>query len=135
MQPSPAPQIDGLSLVMPAPGRNLPPAAFTARGVFDVEQRAVFANSWIHVGDQRDVPPPGDYTTAMIGKTPVLIVRDRKDGVLRGFLNACRHRGAQLLEGKGTCDKQIKCPYHAWSYGLDGALLGVPYREEFTDCD
>jgi phenylpropionate dioxygenase-like ring-hydroxylating dioxygenase large terminal subunit len=59
------------------------------------------------------------------------VLRDRATGELRGFLNACRHRGAQLLDGKGTCDKQIKCPYHAWSYGLDGALLGVPYRDEF----
>jgi phenylpropionate dioxygenase-like ring-hydroxylating dioxygenase large terminal subunit len=134
MQPNPAPQIDGLSLVMPAPGRNLPPAAFTARGVFDVEQRAIFAKSWVHVGDHRDLPAPGDYTTAMIGRSPILVVRDRA-GTLRGFLNACRHRGAQLLDGKGTCEKQIKCPYHAWSYGLDGALLGVPYREEFTDCN
>jgi choline monooxygenase len=62
----------------------------------------------------------------------VVVLRDRDTGELRGFLNACRHRGAQLLDGKGTCDKQIKCPYHAWSYGLDGALLGVPYRGEFA---
>ena len=61
-------------------------------------------------------------------------MRDRKSNELRGFLNACRHRGAQLLDGKGTCDKQIKCPYHAWSYGLDGSLLGVPYKQEFS-CD
>jgi nitrite reductase/ring-hydroxylating ferredoxin subunit len=82
----------------------------------------------------RDVPNPGDYVTGKIGRTPVLITRDRKTSELRGFLNACRHRGAQLLEGKGACDKQIKCPYHAWSYGLDGALLGIPHRDEI-DCD
>ncbi len=134
MHPGPAPVIDGLPLVVPAPGRNLPPAAFTSRAVFDVEQRAIFARSWVHVGDVRDVPNRGDYLTATVGRTPILVVRDRNDGQLRGFLNACRHRGAQLLDGKGTCDKQIKCPYHAWSYGLDGKLLGVPYRDEF-DCD
>src|SRR5688572_18698019 len=127
--------IDNLVLAVPAPGRNLPPAAFTSRTVFDIEQRAVFAKSWVHVGDIRDVATPGDYMTGMIGRTPIVVVRDRKDGQLRGFLNACRHRGAQLLDGKGTCDKQIKCPYHAWSYGLDGALLGVPYREEFECLD
>jgi phenylpropionate dioxygenase-like ring-hydroxylating dioxygenase large terminal subunit len=127
----PAPMIDGVELVPPAPGRNLPPRAFTSRAVFDLEQRAIFARSWIHVADVGDLPNPGDYATAMIGATPVVIVRDRKTSELRGFLNACRHRGAQLLEGKGACDKQIKCPYHAWSYGLDGKLLGVPYREEF----
>jgi len=133
MQPSPAPGDLLLALAVPAPGRNLAPEAFTSRAVFEVEQRAIFAKSWVHVGDLRDVPAPGDYLTSTIGRTPILVVRGR-DGELRGFLNACRHRGAQLLDGKGTCDKQIKCPYHAWSYGLDGKLLGVPYRDEF-ECD
>jgi choline monooxygenase len=56
------------------------------------------------------------------------------DGELRGFLNACRHRGATVAEGRGNCGRQLRCPYHAWSYGLDGRLIGVPSREEFT-CD
>lgn len=128
------PIIDSVELVPPAPGVNLAPRAFTSRDLFDIEQRAIFARSWVHVADLIDIPNPGDYTTGMIGHTPVIVLRDRKTGALHGFLNACRHRGAQLLEGKGACDKQIKCPYHAWSYGLDGALLGVPYREEI-DCD
>lgn len=132
MQPGPVgPVLDGLALAVPAPGRNLPPAAFTSRAVFEVEQRAIFAKSWIHVGDVRDVPAPGSYMTAQLGRSPIIVLRDRA-GELRGFLNACRHRGAQLLEGSGSCEKQIKCPYHAWSYGLDGKLLGVPYREEFA---
>jgi phenylpropionate dioxygenase-like ring-hydroxylating dioxygenase large terminal subunit len=126
--------IDGMDLVPPEPGRNLPPRAFTSAVLFEREQRAVFAKSWVHVADVIDLPEPGSYVAATIGRTPVLILRDRKTGELRGFLNACRHRGAQLLEGKGTCEKQIKCPYHAWSYGTDGKLLGVPYREEFN-CD
>lgn len=126
--------VDGLLLDEPAPGHNLPPRAFTSRAIYELEQRAIFAKSWVHVADVRDVANPGDFATGMIGATPVLLVRDRKTGELRGFLNACRHRGAQLLEGKGACEKQIKCPYHAWSYGLDGALLGVPYRDEFP-CD
>ncbi|MBX3160835.1 MAG: aromatic ring-hydroxylating dioxygenase subunit alpha [Deltaproteobacteria bacterium] len=125
------PAIDGVELAVPAPGRNLPPRAFTSPAVFDAEQRAIFARSWVHVADLVDLPSPGSYVAAKIGRTPVLVLRDRKTGELRAFLNACRHRGAQLLDGKGTCDKQIKCPYHAWSYGHDGALVGVPYREEF----
>jgi len=132
MQPS-SPLVDGVPLFVPAPGRNLPPGAFTSRTIFDLEQRAIFAKSWVHVCDLRDVAKPGDYTATTIGRTPIIVLRDRA-GELRGFLNACRHRGAQLLEGKGACDKQIKCPYHAWSYGLDGKLLGVPYRDEL-DCE
>jgi phenylpropionate dioxygenase-like ring-hydroxylating dioxygenase large terminal subunit len=128
------PIVDGIELTPPAPGYNLAPRAFTSREIFELEQRAIFGRAWVHVADLADVPAAGDYTTATIGRTPVLIVRDRKTGELRGFLNACRHRGAQLLEGRGTCDKQIKCPYHAWSYGLDGTLLGIPYREEIA-CD
>lgn len=124
-------EIDGIAIEAPSPGKNLPPRVFTSREVFEAEQRAIFARSWVHVCDVRDVPEPGAYATGTIGRTPVLVLRDRASGELRGFLNACRHRGAQLLDGKGTCDKQIKCPYHAWSYDLDGALLGVPYRSEF----
>ena len=70
MQPSPSPTIDNLVLAVPAPGRNLPPAAFTSRQVFEVEQSAVFAKSWVHVGDVRDVPNAGDYMTGSIGRTP-----------------------------------------------------------------
>jgi Rieske 2Fe-2S family protein len=128
------PVIDGIELVPPPPGHLLSPAVYTSREVFELEQRAIFERSWIHVADLDDVTGPGAYATATIGRTPVMVIRDRASGELRGYLNACRHRGAQLLEGSGTCDKQIKCPYHAWSYGTDGALLGVPYRDEF-DCD
>ena len=126
--------IDDVELSAPKPGHNLPPRAFTSAALFEREQRAIFAKSWVHVADAIDLPGPGSYVAANIGRTPVLLVRDRHTGELRGFLNACRHRGAQLLDGKGTCDKQIKCPYHAWSYGTDGKLLGVPYRDEFS-CD
>lgn len=127
--------IDGVELAAPAPGRNLPPHAFTSPEVFALEQRAIFAKSWVHVADVCDLPERGSYVAAQIGATPVIVLRDRASGELHAYLNACRHRGAQLLEGKGTCDKQIKCPYHAWSYGLDGKLLGVPYRDELAHCD
>lgn len=134
MSPVAQMEIDGIAISVPAPGQNLPPRAFTSAAVFEAEQRAIFARCWVHVCDTIDVPGPGSYATGTIGRTPVIVLRDRATGELRGFLNACRHRGAQLLDGKGTCDKQIKCPYHAWSYGLDGALLGIPYRDEFA-CD
>jgi phenylpropionate dioxygenase-like ring-hydroxylating dioxygenase large terminal subunit len=122
-------------LATPAPGRNLPPHVFTSPEVFALEQRAIFGKSWVHVADVCDLPERGSYIAAQIGATPVLVLRDRTTGELRAYLNACRHRGAQLLEGRGACDKQIKCPYHAWSYGLDGKLLGVPFREELAHCD
>ncbi len=131
MQSESDPVLDGVVLVPPPPGTNLAPRAFTSPAIFAHEQRAIFARSWIHVADLRDVPAHGSYIAAKIGRTPIVVLRDR-GGTLRGFLNACRHRGAQLLEGAGTCARQITCPYHAWSYGLDGSLIGVPFREELA---
>ncbi|HWM87960.1 MAG TPA: aromatic ring-hydroxylating dioxygenase subunit alpha [Kofleriaceae bacterium] len=125
---------DDALLDQPAPGQLVPPRAFHSPSIYELEQRAIFARSWVHVADLIDVPGPGDYAAASIGRTPVLLVRDRESGELRGFLNACRHRGAQLVEGRGHCERQLRCPYHAWSYGTDGRLIGVPHREEF-ECD
>jgi choline monooxygenase len=126
--------IDGLDLSPPAAGRLLPPGAFTSPAVFDLEMRRIFARSWVHVADLPELRAPGDFVTAAIGTTPVVIVRGH-DGVLRGFVNACRHRGATVAEGSGNCGRQLRCPYHAWSYGTDGRLIGLPSREEFRGCD
>lgn len=127
------PQIDGIDLTL-EPGRLLAPRAFTSRVVYEAEEAAIWNRAWVHVADLGDLPAAGDYATATIGQTPILLLRDRNGGVLRGFLNACRHRGAMLLEGKGHCERQVSCPYHAWSYGHDGRLLGIPFRDQL-DCD
>src|SRR5262249_26452948 len=126
--------IDGIDLSTPAPGHLLPPAAFVAPAVYETEMRRIFARSWVHVADVTGLPVRGDFVAATIGTTPVVVVRDH-DGTVRAFLNACRHRGATLAEGQGNCGRQLRCPYHAWSYGLDGRLIGVPSREEFQGCD
>lgn len=125
--------IDGLDLSTPAAGHLLPPGAFTSPTVFAVEMERIFAQSWVHVADLPDVAIPGDYVAGTIGACPVVIVRGH-DGELRGFLNVCPHRGATVAEGKGNCGRQLRCPYHAWSFGTDGRLIGVPSREELT-CD
>lgn len=125
--------IDGCDLAAPEPGRLLPARAFFSPAVFAAEMRDIFATSWVHVADRDDVREPGDYVAAEIGTSPVVIVRGH-DGVLRGFLNVCPHRGATLAEGRGNCGRQLQCPYHAWSFATDGRLVGAPAREEFT-CD
>lgn len=127
------PTIDGCDLSAPAPGRLLPPAAFTSPAVFDADMRHIFERSWVHVADLPELRNGGDFVTATIGRTPVVTVRGH-DGELRVFLNACRHRGATVAEGQGNCGRQLRCPYHAWSYGTDGRLIGVPQRDEFS-CD
>lgn len=75
----------------------------------------------------------GDYVAKSAAMTPLIVTRG-KDGTARAFKNACRHRGTQLVEGKG-CAGAFVCPYHGWSYGLDGALLGIPHEDGFPDFD
>jgi phenylpropionate dioxygenase-like ring-hydroxylating dioxygenase large terminal subunit len=125
--------IDGIDLSAPAPGRVLPPRAFSSPAVYAAEMERVFAQSWVHLADVTDLREPGDFVAAHIGPTPVVVVRGH-DGAIRAFLNACRHRGTTVAEGKGNCGRSLDCPYHAWSYATDGRLIGVPDREEFS-CD
>lgn len=80
------------------------------------------------------IPNPGDYLTDDNTGIPVLMVRDR-DGEVRAFINACRHRGTKLLDGAGQVRNRIVCPYHAWSYDLDGRLAVVPHSEGFEGFD
>ena len=91
----------------------------------------------------RSVPTPfcpsialkkaGDYIAKSAAMTPLIVVRGQ-DGIARGFKNACRHRGTELAAGKG-CVGAFVCPYHGWSYGLDGALLGIPHEDGFPNID
>jgi glycine betaine catabolism A len=112
-----------------------PPATLTGREycsaeVFELERDRLFHGSWFCVGRAEDAPAAGSFVVADVAGESVLIVRG-EDGALRGFLNVCRHRGSQLCQGTGPV-KAIRCPYHAWSYGLDGRLLATPNvrREE-----
>jgi len=79
------------------------------------------------------LPNPGDYIARRAAQTPLILVRGQ-DGKIRGFKNACRHRGAELVDGKG-CTGAFVCPYHGWAYGLDGALMGVPHQDGFPDLE
>src|SRR5438046_5135812 len=87
-----------------------------------------FVNRWLPVAREEDVVGPGDFVIRNIGPESVVIIRGQ-DGRVRGFHNVCRHRGARLIEEeKGTRDV-VQCGYHAWTYGLDGQLVGAPYME------
>lgn len=79
------------------------------------------------------LPESGSYVARISAGTPLLVARGA-DGVVRAFINACRHRGMQVIEGSG-CSKAFTCPYHAWTYNLEGALKGVPGRSGFPDLD
>ena len=89
-----------------------------------LEQSRIFARSWQYAGRAADVAEPGSYLTTDAGGVPVLVTRDEA-GELRAFINVCRHRGAVLMEGCGR-RSSVQCHYHAWTYGLDGALRAAP---------
>lgn len=108
----------------------LPVSAYTSADWHDREMAHVFGNSWQFAGLAPDLANPSDYLTVDVGRSPVVVLRD-KSSELRAFHNICRHRGAKLLDGRGTLTGGIKCFYHAWAYGLDGALIGVPQAEQF----
>lgn len=108
----------------PWPWPTLPGGDYHESSVYALEQDRVFSRSWICVGRGSSLAGPGDYFTAEVAGDPVFVVRGA-DGVARAFANTCRHRGTQLVEGTGHV-RAITCPYHAWTYGLDGRLLGSP---------
>jgi phenylpropionate dioxygenase-like ring-hydroxylating dioxygenase large terminal subunit len=111
----------------------LPPACYTAPEFFARELDRLFRPSWRMVGREDEFAGPGAFRTLDSAAGPVAVIRGR-DGALRAFLNSCRHRGAQLLEGHGDCTAVV-CPYHAWSYGLDGGLIAAPGMEKTAGFD
>ncbi|HEX3621232.1 MAG TPA: aromatic ring-hydroxylating dioxygenase subunit alpha [Acidimicrobiales bacterium] len=113
----------------------LPPEAYWSEGWLEVERQRIFADSWVLAGSIDELQAPGDYVTVDAGQAPLLVVR-ADDGVLRAFHNFCRHRGMALVEGRGNVGPQLTCVYHAWRYGLDGALRVIPQRrDQFPDVD
>jgi phenylpropionate dioxygenase-like ring-hydroxylating dioxygenase large terminal subunit len=104
--------------------RTLPWSWYTDPTVLRLEQERIFRRFWHYVGLTHDVAEPRSFQTTSAGDVPVLLVRDEED-VLRAFLNVCRHRGSLVCEGSGR-RATLQCPYHAWTYGLDGRLLSAP---------
>jgi phenylpropionate dioxygenase-like ring-hydroxylating dioxygenase large terminal subunit len=112
---------------------GIPPACYADAGLLALEQRAVFLRGWIGLGRAGRWPHPGDYSALEIGGVPLIVVRN-KAGELKAFANSCRHRGSQILAGDGNC-KKIKCPFHWWTYDLDGRLKVYPRMENALDFD
>jgi choline monooxygenase len=104
--------------------RTLPWSWYADPAVHRLEQERIFRRSWQYVGRVDEVAAPASFATATASDVPVLLVRD-EEGQLRAFLNVCRHRGSLVCTGAGE-RKTLQCPYHAWTYGLDGRLLNAP---------
>ena len=105
-------------------GHTLPQPFYTDPDLFDFDMSAVFGRSWLMIGFEVELPDAGSYMAVTIGQNSVIVVRGR-DGVIRGFHNTCRHRGSQICaDGLGRALK-LMCPYHKWTYELDGRLIGA----------
>ena len=117
-----------LSQVMAPTGsaRGLPNACYLDPGALADEKRTVFFEQWAGIGFGKDIPQPGDARPVDFLGIPLLLVRDR-DGAVRVFQNTCRHRGMILVDRPTRLRGQIRCPYHSWCYGLDGALKATPH--------
>jgi choline monooxygenase len=108
----------------------MPPAIYASAEVLRLEQSHLFRKEWICVGRASAIAEPGAYLTYEIAGQPIVVLRDRT-GSVRAFSNVCLHRMSVLLDGRG-CTSVIVCPYHAWSYNLDGTLRGAPHMERTT---
>jgi phenylpropionate dioxygenase-like ring-hydroxylating dioxygenase large terminal subunit len=111
-----------------------PASAYTDGDRFQREMEVLFRARPVPVGLSCDCRAPGSYLTAQLGGVPIAVVR-QPDGSLRGFVNACRHRAAPVLAGRGEGLRALICPYHGWTYQLDGALRTRPLEWGFDDID
>ncbi|MDD9983360.1 MAG: aromatic ring-hydroxylating dioxygenase subunit alpha [Gammaproteobacteria bacterium] len=106
--------------------RCLPAEAYTNERFLDLERRTLFSNRWICIGLVDDVPEPGDATPLEVAGTSVILTRDAA-GAVHVFHNYCRHRGLKILTEAVRGRSRFTCPYHAWTYALDGRLLRAPH--------
>ena len=111
---------------------GLPGAAYTSQDFFDLEQAKFFPRTWMGVGFKADIPNPGDAMPIMIGKLPIILARNNA-GEIKAFHNVCRHRAATVLTKPEKGLKTLTCPYHAWSWDLDGSLKAIPFFDGTKD--
>ncbi|WP_461585056.1 aromatic ring-hydroxylating oxygenase subunit alpha [Tepidiphilus sp. HLB4] len=103
---------------------------YTDPAIFEAEMDKIFSSTWVWVAHASELPDVGSYKNTYIGRQPVIVVRDRKQKV-HVLLNRCRHRAATVCEGRKGKANSFVCPYHGWSYSLDGDLRGIPFPESY----
>ena len=114
--------------------RGLPAWTYFSERLTQLEHERVILPSWQFVCHVNELAAPGSYQTVEMMRDSFIVMRGH-DGEIRAFKNVCRHRGARLLDGSGTCKGSIVCPYHGWTYRLDGSLRATPAKRTFPDLD
>ena len=118
------------SLISTLPGRY-----YTDPAIFELEQEKIFEELWICAVRAADLDKPGAFRTVQIGRESVIVTRTRT-GAIKAYLNVCAHRGARIcMEDKGEVKRSFQCPYHAWTYDLDGKLISAPNLTKMPDID
>jgi phenylpropionate dioxygenase-like ring-hydroxylating dioxygenase large terminal subunit len=109
---------------------------YLSQEIFDLEMERLWRTTWIYVGHDSQVPQPGDYYTTDIARQPVIMLRGN-DGQVRVLMNRCAHKGAKLLSAlSGKCEAGLlRCPYHGWTYRLDGSLRTIPVKAGYEGTD
>ena len=111
-------------LLQRQPGGPLPREFYTDEALYAADLELIFYREWLFGGHTCEVPDPGSYFTVQIGAYPIVVVRGN-DGVIRAFLNSCRHRGARICRESHGKSPKLMCPYHQWTYNLDGRLFAA----------
>ncbi len=114
------------------PGHALPGAFYTDPEIYRLDLAAIFHREWIFVGATCEIEEPGSFLTVTIGTSPILVLRGR-DGAIRGFFNTCRHRGFKLCDAPRGRVPAVVCPYHRWTYRLDGTLAAAKHMPDTFD--
>ena len=110
--------------------KTLPGRYYTDPEIFREELDRFYCQTWVCVGRTEQVRNPGDYFLREIARENIIITRDR-DRNIRAFYNVCRHRGTRMAtDPEGSFAGRIQCPYHGWTYALDGKLIGAPHMDE-----
>ena len=123
----------GSSVLPMGEAETLPPECYTDAGFYEFEKEALFNHEWLCTGRESWVSNPGDYYTTLIADEPIIVARTSK-GELRAMSAVCQHRAMLVAEGHGN-RRGFLCPYHHWSYSLDGSLTNAPAMEKTCDFD
>lgn len=108
--------------------RALPPEVYTSAEFYEFEREAIFGREWFCVGRAEQIPDEGDFVATTVAGEPLVMVR-RGDGEISVLSAVCQHRGALVAQGSGSCGKYLRCPYHWWTYDLEGRLVTAPQMQ------
>ena len=120
-------ELSRLAAGSPQSGRAMPTGVYLSEEFHDLEQKKIFSQEWLCVGREDEIPEVGDFLTFRISTQPIIVIR-LADASIHAMANVCRHRMMRLVEGRGNAQR-FSCPYHGWTYRINGQLMGAPHME------